>query len=76
MKIIEVITKQDKKEFIDFPKKLYKDDPYWVCQLDSGIESFLILRKTMLLNMEKQSDGFLRMIMEIQLAELLHLLMR
>ena len=39
MQIIEVITKQDKKEFIDFPKGLYRGDPFWVCQLDSGIES-------------------------------------
>jgi hypothetical protein len=39
MKVVEVSTKQDKKEFINFPKELYKDDPFWVCQLDSGIES-------------------------------------
>ena len=39
MKVIEVLTKQDRKEFIDFPKDLYRTDPYWVCQLDSGIES-------------------------------------
>jgi len=39
MKLIEVKTNQDKKEFIDFPKELYKADPYWVCQLDSGLES-------------------------------------
>ena len=39
MKVVEVKTKQDKKEFIDFPKELYKTDPYWVCQLDSAIES-------------------------------------
>lgn len=39
MKIIEVCTKQDKKEFIDFPKVLYNADPFWVCQLDSAIES-------------------------------------
>ena len=39
MKIIEVKTNQDKNEFIDFPKELYKADPFWVCQLDSGIES-------------------------------------
>jgi hypothetical protein len=39
MKIVEVITKQDKKEFIDFPKRLYRGDPFWICQLDSGIES-------------------------------------
>jgi GNAT superfamily N-acetyltransferase len=39
MQVIEVITKQDKKEFIDFPKKLYEGDPFWVCQLDSAVES-------------------------------------
>lgn len=39
MYLTEVITKADKKEFLDFPKRLYKDDPYWVCQLDSGVES-------------------------------------
>ncbi len=39
MQVIEVVTKQDKKEFINFPKRLYKGDPYWVCQLDDDIES-------------------------------------
>jgi hypothetical protein len=39
MKIIEVKTKHEKKEFLDFPKKLYNADPYWVCPLDSGIET-------------------------------------
>jgi hypothetical protein len=39
MKLTEVRTKKDIREFIDFPKKLYKEDPYWVCPLDSGVES-------------------------------------
>jgi len=39
MRVLEVITKQDQKEFINLPKRLYKGDPFWVCQLDSGIES-------------------------------------
>jgi hypothetical protein len=39
MKVVEVKTKQDKMEFIDFPKELYKSDPYWISQLDSSIES-------------------------------------
>jgi GNAT superfamily N-acetyltransferase len=39
MQVIEVITKYDKKEFINFPKSLYKGDPFWVCQLDSMIDS-------------------------------------
>jgi hypothetical protein len=39
MLIIQVSTPQDKKEFINFPKRLYKGDPYWVCQLDSELEA-------------------------------------
>lgn len=39
MKILEVRTDIDKKEFIEFPKRLYKDDPFWVCPLDSMTES-------------------------------------
>jgi hypothetical protein len=39
MKVVEVKTKRESKEFINFPKVLYKSDPFWVCQLDSGIES-------------------------------------
>ena len=39
MQIVEVVTKQDKKDFIDFPKKLYRNDPCWVCPLDSSVES-------------------------------------
>jgi hypothetical protein len=39
MRIKEVNTKSDKEEFINFPKKLYKGDPYWICQLDNTIES-------------------------------------
>jgi len=39
MQVIEVISKKQKREFLDFPKKLYKDDKNWICQLDSAIES-------------------------------------
>lgn len=39
MKAAEVITLQDKKEFINFPKVLYKGDPNWICQLDSSQEA-------------------------------------
>jgi hypothetical protein len=39
MQIIEVTIKHHKKEFINLPKRLYKDDPFWVCQLDSALES-------------------------------------
>ena len=39
MQVKEVLTIRDKEEFINFPKKLYKGDPCWICQLDSGVES-------------------------------------
>ncbi len=39
MQIIEVKSKHHKKEFLDFPKRLYKKDPFWVCQLDTVLES-------------------------------------
>ncbi len=39
MQINEVRSKADKREFLNFPKRLYRHDPFWVCQLDSGIES-------------------------------------
>jgi hypothetical protein len=38
MRKIEVITEADKREFIRFPKELYKNDPYWVCPLDNEVE--------------------------------------
>jgi len=39
MQIIEVNTQKDKNEFIDFPKRLYRDDSNWVCMLDSDLEA-------------------------------------
>jgi hypothetical protein len=39
MKILEVATHEDKREFIDLPKSIYRDDPNWVCPLDSSVES-------------------------------------
>jgi len=38
MKIIEVLSPPDIKEFHDFPRRLYKDDPYWISPLDSMVE--------------------------------------
>jgi hypothetical protein len=40
MKTVEVITPRDKQEVHDFPKRLYKGDPAWVCPLDSMIEGY------------------------------------
>ena len=38
MIIAEVLTRSDSKEFIEFPKRLYRDDPNWICPLDQEIE--------------------------------------
>ncbi len=38
MNIIEVISSAERKEFHNFPKRLYKSDPYWVCPIDSAVE--------------------------------------
>jgi len=38
MQIREVITKADRKEFHDFPRRLYAGDPGWICPLDIEIE--------------------------------------
>lgn len=38
MEVTEVKTRIDIRQFHDFPRRLYKNDPYWVCPLDSEIE--------------------------------------
>lgn len=37
--ILEVKTPKQAKAFIELPKKLYKNDPEWICTLDTDIES-------------------------------------
>jgi len=39
MTISEVITKSDKKAFLDVARTIYKKDPVWVCPLDNDIEA-------------------------------------
>jgi len=39
MQIIEVIKKKEIREFLHVPHIIYKDDPFWVCPLESEIES-------------------------------------
>ena len=40
MKIIEVDNNQSRKEFIQLPVRLYKDDKVWIRPLDKDIEAF------------------------------------
>ncbi|MBM3420557.1 MAG: GNAT family N-acetyltransferase [Bacteroidetes bacterium] len=39
MQAIVVSTGKTEREFIEFPKRLYSDDPNWVCPLDSEVRS-------------------------------------
>ena len=39
MQIFEVKGTADRKEFIRFPKELYRDDPFWVAPLDSEVDA-------------------------------------
>ena len=39
MHLSEVRTPREKREFLDFPKRLYSGDPNWVCILDSELEA-------------------------------------
>jgi hypothetical protein len=39
MNLIEVANWQQAREFIDLPKRLYKNDPHWICPLDSDVEA-------------------------------------
>ncbi|HEY6955721.1 MAG TPA: GNAT family N-acetyltransferase [Flavisolibacter sp.] len=43
--IVETKTSSHEKAFIDLPRKLYKQDPSWVCTLDSDIRSIFDPRK-------------------------------
>lgn len=39
MYVVEVRKKAEKREFLHFPKELYKNDHNWICPLDSEVES-------------------------------------
>ncbi len=39
MRLVEVISENDKKEFLSIPLKIYKNIPQWVRPLDNDIES-------------------------------------
>ena len=38
MQIKEVITELEKKEFVNFPVRLYKNSPCWIRPLDADVE--------------------------------------
>ena len=39
MNLTEVATLKQARDFIDLPKRLYKNDPHWICPLDSDVEA-------------------------------------
>lgn len=48
--IVEVKTQKQVKAFIDLPRKLYKNNPDWVCTLDNDIESVFDPKKNNFFN--------------------------
>lgn len=66
--IFEVTTHRQANEFINLPRKLYKNDPQWICPLDTDIESIFdsrknsffhhgVCRRWILLNDEQKTIG-------------------
>jgi GNAT superfamily N-acetyltransferase len=49
MQIRVVNTPDDIREFLDFPRKLYRGDPFWVCPLDVQTEAIFDRGKNYLL---------------------------
>ncbi len=45
----EVASRRAVREFLDLPKRLYRDEPHWICPLDSDIESRFDVRTNELL---------------------------
>lgn len=64
----EVITRKSLKEFVHFPNRLYRDNTYYVQQIESIDITHLILRKTMLSKFVKVNIGWLMMIMVMSLV--------
>jgi len=45
----EVASRRAVREFLDLPKRLYRDEPHWICPLDNDIESRFDVRTNELL---------------------------
>ena len=45
MQITEVKTKKEIRQFLDVPRKIYTNDPYWVCPLDDDTEAIFDQKK-------------------------------
>lgn len=45
MNLVEVNDKKTIKQFLDVPRILYKDDPHWICPLDTSINKVFDPRK-------------------------------
>ena len=63
MQIKEVLTKQDKEEFIIFPKNYIKEILSGYVSSIPGLNLFSILQPTIHSDMVKQYDGYSKMTM-------------
>ncbi len=48
MRVHVVDNRWDKRDFLEFPKRLYKGDPHWVCPLDNFTENIFNREKNYL----------------------------
>ncbi len=50
MKLVEVNDKKTKKLFLDVARKIYKNDPYWVCPLDDTVNAIFDPKRNVFFN--------------------------
>jgi hypothetical protein len=60
MKITEVQTERDRKDFLSLPERIYKDDPNWIRPLDNDIEAVFDNRKNKFFRHGKCSSFLLK----------------
>ncbi len=48
MKLLEIITEKDEQRWLNFPARLYRDDPYYVRPMDSDIRAIFDPKKNKL----------------------------
>ncbi|MFR3488607.1 MAG: hypothetical protein ACLTTP_04635 [Alistipes ihumii] len=53
----EVTSRRATREFLDLPKRLYRDEPHWICPLDQDIENRFHPRRTSCCATARRSGG-------------------
>src|SRR5690625_7562435 len=59
MTIKEVKTQKEVRQFLDLPKKIYKNDPHWIQPLDKDIEAVFDPKKNPLFQQKGECKRWL-----------------